>query len=251
MTALKLFCLIAFLIPIAGNCEGLKAHSELNDALVAYASGLDESASKLLRPLADNDIAIAQLLLARLYVHSPLLKRDCSGGLSLLVRSYSNGNAEAALELGHLYRRGHCVQKSGTKAVAAFRIAEELGHTEAPTALGRLYLGWDDIDPDHAAAVKWFKEGALMFDSEACYQLGRLYSGAGQIPPDFQEAYKWFEIAASFAFSSTYDYERALADRDRVRERLSPSEAIGASTRAKHEMQILISRNRMRRVARY
>lgn len=250
MTLLRFFCLIAFYNPIVANCDDLIANPGLNDALVAYAGGLDESASRLLRPLADRDIAIAQLLLARLYVHSPLVKRDCSGGINLLVRSSSNGNAEAAFELGHLYRRGHCVPTSGSKAVAAFRIAEELGHSQAPTALGGLYLGWDDVDANHSAAVEWFKKGALMFDSEACYQLGRLFSGASQIPPDFQEAYKWFEIAASFAFSASYDYERAIADRDRLREKMSPLQSIAASAQAKQELQTIISRNRMRRVAR-
>jgi TPR repeat protein len=229
--------------------DTFKLRSSYTEAMIAYVGGDDTKAFILLSPLAEQDVAIAQLFLARLLIHSPLIAQDCDLGVRWLARSLRNGSGEAAYDMGQLFRRGHCVEQSDLMALDAFLSADAMGYPDAPGAVGTLYLGTEEIAPNHQAAIQWLKKGAAMFDADACFQLGILYAGYGEIPRDDGEAYKWFDISASFAFSSSDRYERAIAYRDRIREKLSPMEVEQANADASRELISLLRRNRQRGVA--
>lgn len=251
MKILRLALTALFLLTALAEGKSLSDQPtfELNDALVAYASGADEKAVQLLPPFAEQEIAIAQWLLGRLYLYSPLIPRDCDAGVAMLVRSFANGNAEAGFDLGNLFRVGHCVRQSGSDAISALLQAHELGHTGAATALGELYLGGQDVEANHKVAAEWFQTGAAMFDTEACYQLGRLFSENSQLSRDYEEAYKWFGLASQFAPSFSEQHSRAVRARDRIREHLAPWQVQAASTEAHRELKLLVSRNRLRKTS--
>jgi uncharacterized protein len=242
-----LISLLLMLVPnLSRSNDNFTALSQFTEAMIAYAGGDDKKAFNLLFPLAEQDIAIAQLFLGRLLIHSPLIANDCDLGVHWLARSIRNGSGEAAYDMGQLFRRGHCVQQSDIRALDAFLSADAMGHPEAPGAVGNLYLGTEHVPPNHQAAIKWLKKGAAMFDADACFQLGILYTGYGENQRDDAEAYKWFDISASLAFSSSDRYERAIAYRDRIREQLSPMEVQQAGADATRDLIALLRLNRQR-----
>ena len=239
--------LLAGLLPCEGRCADRAdaPPTEFNDAIVAFASGEDAKAVALLSPLAERDVAIAQLLLSRLYLHSPLIPRDCDSGVKWLSKSGQNGNAEAAYDLGNLFRRGYCVWQSEERALEALLRAAALGHSAAASAIGDLYLGAGELAPDTIVAIEWFKRGAALFEYDASFALGLVFS-AGGITTDYREAYIWFDIAACYAFYASDHYEGAVTHRDAVRERLSPVEIAIARAEADRRLTTFVNENRKR-----
>lgn len=239
--------LLAGLLPYEGSCADRAdaPPTELNDAIVAFASGEDAKAVALLSPLAERDVAIAQLLLGRLYLHSPLIPRDCDNGVKWLSKSGQNGNAEAAYDLGNLFRRGYCVWQSEERALDSLLRAAALGHVTAAGVIGELYLGHGELAPNTSVAIEWFRKGAALFDYDSAFALGLLYS-AGGVTTDYREAYIWFDIAACYAFYASDHYEGAVTRRDAVRERLSPVEIAMARAETDRRLTTFLRENRLR-----
>lgn len=192
---------------------------ELNNALIEYVIGDKRRALELLTPLAKAGSSTAQLVLWRLYAD---VLHDCRSGLPWLERSAQAGNVEASYELGERYLRGDCVEANASTALGLFIAADNKDYPGAASHIGEIYLKTAAAGGDYEAAFQWFMRGATLYDMDACFHLGELYvNGWGVVRDDF-EALKWFDLSARLAANSSDELTRALAARDRVRERLTP-----------------------------
>jgi TPR repeat protein len=217
------------------------SNTELNEAVLAYAAGHDREALRRLHVLAAQDSPVAQFLLARLYLYSPVIPRDCKSGVQWAERSAVNGNSEAAYEVGNLYSRGHCVEKNESRAVTAYLRSGALGLPDGLRAAAELRLksGAGDI----AEAIAWLRQSAESLDALSCYHLGMIHleGRAGMVDP--VEAYKWFDAAAYFSSPSTSDYDLAIAARDRIREFMTPAEVRTVRLEADDMKRLLIEQS--------
>ena len=70
-----------------------------------------------------------------------------------------------------------------------------------------------------------------MTDASAQFNLGGMYANGEGVPHDNIEAHMWLNLAASR--SSGADRERTVAARDRVAERMTPTDLSEAQRRAR------------------
>lgn len=214
--------------------------TELNDGILAYAVGDHAEAIRLLLPFAENNQPVAELLLGRIYVHSPWAPHDCGSGAGWLARAADHGNAEAAFDLANLYKHGDCVAKSETTALHWFKKAAAEGHEAAPYAIAEIYLGSSDQAPDYAASIHWLLRAVKLLDGDACYRLGMMYTRGEGVNKDYEAAFKWFELSSLFSAHYGNEPEPAREARDRVREQLTPAQVALAKADADRMVAVLI-----------
>lgn len=107
------------------------------------------------------------------------------------------GNADAQLQLGHLYESGEGVPKDYAEAAKWYRKAAEQGIAEAQLYLGCSYATGRGVPKDSAEHLNWIRKAAQQGSSDAQVQLGLLYEIGQGVPKDFPEAYMWMSLAAT------------------------------------------------------
>ncbi|MBL9138687.1 MAG: sel1 repeat family protein, partial [Verrucomicrobiales bacterium] len=113
---------------------------------------------------------------------------------SALQIAAKNGDAEAQLKLGRMYRDGtDGLEKDLAKACEWWLKAALQGNAAAQGQLGRAYMRGLGVSADSTEAVKWFREGARNGDPWAQLFLGDAYEfGHGPLKKDQQLAVTWW-----------------------------------------------------------
>jgi uncharacterized protein len=96
------------------------------------------------------------------------------------------GNAEAMVDLGYLYARGHAVQRDPDQALRLYRQAADAGDAEGMNAVGYRYNYASP--PDYAAAVRWYCMAVLRGHTRAMNNLGILFANGQGVQRDIAEA---------------------------------------------------------------
>lgn len=124
--------------------------------------------------------------------------------LDTLVREISvrksratEGDIEAAFELGQIYDRGIGVKKDFNAAAQWYEHAAESGHPEAQFQLGSLYLEGAGVPLDEEIGALWMEAAATRGVPGAQNWLGAHLEGMGRI----EEARIWYERAAAHGHS--------------------------------------------------
>jgi uncharacterized protein len=192
--------------------------SDLIEGLTRYAMRDHAGAIEVLRPLADQDDAVAQEILGKIHLTGEGTTRDNIVAFKRFLQAAERGRAEAQLELGRMYRDGVGISADGNLAMYWFDLAAKQGAPDAYNAIGELYLGhpWEDA----AAARRFFLSGANLDHAGAMYNLGMIYLVGHGVTQDEIEAYKWFELSAQTAAGQERDI--ALRTLTTLRERLTP-----------------------------
>jgi TPR repeat protein len=140
-----------------------------------HAAGLQEArkaleqqefgrAARLLRPLAEQGDAAAQIELALLYFRGRGVPEDDAAAFRWFSRAAALGSTEAMYHVGNMYAFGHGVPKEESdpdqRAAQFYFEAARRGHTGAQHALGILYLTGKGVQQDRAEAEKWFRRAA-------------------------------------------------------------------------------------------
>ena len=106
-----------------------------------------------------------------------------AGSLADLRVRAEQGDAEAQVELGHMYANGDGVPEDDAEAVRWFRLTAEQGHVEAQFVLGILYAAGNGVPKDDAEALRWVRRAAEQGSARATYGLGVMYAtgAAGRV----------------------------------------------------------------------
>ena len=137
----------------------------LSEAEVAYNAKDYTKAGKLLRPLAEQ------------------------------------GNANAQLDLGIMYDLGQGVLQDYREAAKWYRLAAEQGNAIAQSSLGVIYRNGQGVLQNYQEAVKWIRLSAEQGNASAQSNLGAMYNTGQGVPQDYVRAHMWMNIANANADS--------------------------------------------------
>lgn len=118
-----------------------------------------------------------------------------------LRQAAENGDAEAQVQLGHIYDTGNGIPQDYGEAVRWYRKAAEQGHATGQNNLGAMYMDGTGVPQDGGEALKWLLQSADKGVVLAYLNLGFMYKLGKGIEKDFAEAYKWFMQAAELGYA--------------------------------------------------
>jgi len=175
----------------------------LEDGEAAYNRHDDQTALKILLPLADQGNAAAQRLLGEIY-------------------AYSVVDDQAAA-------------KWRIAAAESYRKAADKGDTEAQFQLGSMYHSGNGVRHDNDEAMKWYRKAADQGYGKAQYAVGLMYQrGSTSILglwPNAKEAYFWYSLALSSGVKLPTTRHDINTRRDEVATELSSEERAAVDKR--------------------
>jgi TPR repeat protein len=117
--------------------------------------------------------------------------------LRLLRPLAEQGVAGAQVNLGLMYENGSGVPQDYAEAVKWYRLAADQNHPRAQFLLGNMYANGRGVPQDGAEAVKWYGKAAEQGDAFALTNLGIMYATGNGVPQDDVLAHLWFNVAAA------------------------------------------------------
>lgn len=144
---------------------------------------------------------------------------EAGGGEKTIQDRAEEGDADAQLQLGHLYESGEGVPKDYTEAAKWYRKAAEQGNAEAQLYLGCSYATGRGVPKDSAEHLNWIRKAAQQGLADAQVQLGLLYEIGQEVPKDFAAAYMWMNLAATGG-NKEFGELRNLLEKRMTREQL-------------------------------
>ena len=148
------------------------------DANAAVGRGDYATALRLVRPLAEQGNALAEVLLGSMYE---------SGGGDQTYMGYADG---------------HGVPQNYAEAMKWYRLAAEQGNAYAQVILGARYAEGQGIPQNFTEAMKWYRKAAAQNDAKAQYNLGICYENGRGVVKDYLEAAKWYRNSAEQNYQS-------------------------------------------------
>jgi TPR repeat protein len=184
-------------IAVAFVIAGAATAGPYEDGVAAYEHGDYAKALRLLRPLAEQGNATAELHLGSMYHEGEGVPQDYTASLEWWSRAAGQGLAEGQFNLGLMYRTGQGVPQDDAEAVKWLQRAAWQGLAEAQTALGNMYAQLD----------------------------GPVASNG--LPRDYVQAHMWFNLAGAHGDAG------AVSLRDTVARRMTPDQIAEAQRLAR------------------
>ena len=121
---------------------------------------------------------------------------DFKKAFEIIKSIAEQGDASAQLDLASMYFNGEGVPKDNEEGVKWVRKAAEQGDPEAQAMLGGIYSA-DNLAPrDYSEAVKWWRKAAEQGDPGSQLDLGVMYELGLGVRRDLIEAHKWKNLSA-------------------------------------------------------
>ena len=143
-------------------------------------------------------------------------KRILAGNDAAALKALAGqGNADAAVKLGHFYHTAKGVPQEYVEAVKWYRKAGEAGNSEGQLWLGYMYENGLGVDKDYTEAVKWYRKAADAGNPGGEVQIGHFYRAGSIVARDYSEAVKWYRKATDAGYPDGqawlgYMYENGL-----------------------------------------
>jgi TPR repeat protein len=182
---------------LAVGFAGSVAAGTFEDAVAAYEREEYATALRLLRPLADQGSAEAQLKLGTMYDEGWGVSQDHAAALRWYRKAADQSNAPAQYILGAVYLDGVFVPQDYAVAASWFRKAADQGIDGAQYHLGNMYFYGRSVLQDDVAAVGWYRKAAYQGYAPAQFNLGGMYYKGRGVPQDYVTAHMWFNLAAA------------------------------------------------------
>ena len=194
----------------AGPYEDGRAAFERRD----YATAL-----KLLKPLAEQGHADAELSLGMMYDNGQGVPQDYAEAMKWYRKAADQGGAGAQAALGDMYGQGRFGQGGGwavptdfVEAAKWYRKAADQGLAGAQAVLGFMYLKERGVPQDYAEAMKWYRKAADQGHAVAQVSLGLMYEMGQGVPTDYVEAVRWYRKAADQGYAVAQYYLGVIYD---------------------------------------
>jgi hypothetical protein len=129
----------------------------------AYQKGKYAAAMKIMRPLADQGDARAQVTVALMYYHGRGVRQDDPEALRWFRLAGDQGDAYAQFNLGVMYGEGQGVPQDNNQAAEWYRLAADQNNAQAQYNLGLWYAEGEDGTQDLVSAHMWFNLAAARF----------------------------------------------------------------------------------------
>jgi uncharacterized protein len=132
--------------------HGNNAANPLSEGLAAYKRGDYVTVMRLLRPLADQGVVLAQFSLGLMYANGKGVPQDSTQAANWFRKAADQGNADAQANLGAMYAKGKGVSQDSIQAVDWFRKAADQGNADAQASLGWMYATGQGVPQDFVQA---------------------------------------------------------------------------------------------------
>jgi len=168
---------------------------------------------------------------------------DYATALRIMRELAEQGNAAAQLILGFMYDTGRGVPQDYKEAVSWYRKAADQGFGVAQFNLGHMYSKGEGVPQDYTEAARWYRKAANEGDAVAQFNLGQMYSkGEGVIQTnlgnmyvlgwgvtqDYVQAHMWYNLAAAQGQKDAGKWRDSLA------EKMTPAQIAEAQTLARY-----------------
>jgi TPR repeat protein len=125
------------------------------------------------------------------------MRDDYVEAARLFKRAADQGNADAQLYLGMLYREGKGLPRNDDESGVRFRKAAEQGSSEAQFNLGLMYYEGNGVPQDLAESARWYRLAARQGNGYAQTNLAHLYAEGLGVNRDDVRAHAWLYLAAT------------------------------------------------------
>jgi len=161
-----------------------------------YRQGLgvtptDEEAIRWYRKAAENGVPEGQHAVAGAYFEGKTLPHSLEQAIAWWSRAASAGLAAAQYNLGLVYARGLGAGRDERSAREWFEQAAGQGHTGAQFALGVMYAYGQGVERDADRASQWFEQAAKQGMPEAQYNVAALAKAKQERPVDPHAVQEW------------------------------------------------------------
>lgn len=173
----------------------------------ALNHGDDVGAIKCLQPFADAGNAKAEMLLGTVYATVNLPSHDPEKSAYWTRKAAEQGDIDAQVRAGYLFRQGEGVPKDLAESVRWFRAAAVRGNQYAEIQLALMYFkGWG-TPRDAGQALAWERKaaeqgGPLVLTAEE--SIAGIYLKGDGVPQDYAEAARWLRKAAEHGSPNSY-----------------------------------------------
>jgi uncharacterized protein len=172
---------------------GAAVAGPLEDGIAAYQHDDYATALRLLRPLAEQGTAEAQVPLGFMYHDGEGVPKDYVQAAGWFRKAAEQGDIAAQAALGDMYLEGEGVPKDDAQAARWLQKPAEQGLPAAQSALA----GLDDKAKKYADALKWYRLAAAQGDAEAQNNLGNMYETGRGVTQSYADPAKWYRLAAN------------------------------------------------------
>ena len=129
---------------------------------------------------------------------------DYAAAMQILRPLAEQGNARAQLGLGLMYGQGQGVPQDYAQAVIWYSKAAYQGDADLQTALGGMYASGLGVPQDDGQSAAWFQMAANQGQTMAQGALGLRYVAGKGVPRDYILAYMWLNLAAAHETYAPY-----------------------------------------------
>jgi TPR repeat protein len=173
------------------------------------------------RKAAQQGHPVAQYYLGKIYErYYKGVETDYAESLNWYLKAGEQEYAPAELALGQKFSgRNYGFERNPSKAIYWFHRAAEHGNPEAETEVCKSDLGENGAPVSYPDALKWCSLAAEQWEPAGQAILGTMYEKGLGVARDLVQAYVWFYVASMRGTS-----EEAVEGRDRLAEKLSPSQ---------------------------
>lgn len=168
----------------------------LEDGKAAYLANDYARAYEILKPLAEQGDADAQITLGIMYDYGQGVAKDDAIATEWYRKAALHGIPTVQHNLGVKYFEGIGIEKDYAEAARWWRMAAALGFAESQYSLGEMYAWGLGPAKDEAAAARWYLAAAEQGHTLAQYRLGVMYAAGRGVPLDHGSAYRWLRMAA-------------------------------------------------------
>ena len=165
-----------------------------------YGHGVEKSASESIKwylMAAEQGVPLVQHDMGVKYFQGQGVEQNYDEAAKWWEMSANAGIADSQFNLGLMYYRGIGIEKDYVKAAKLFEDAAEQGHGNAQYSLAVMYAFGQSKEKSYSTALQWFNKAAEQKVAQAQFNLGVFNENGYGLAKDLNKAREWYQLAAN------------------------------------------------------
>ena len=204
---------IEILKPLAENGN---AQAQITMGLMYdYGHGVEKSASESIKwylMAAEQGVPLVQHDMGVKYFQGQGVEQNYDEAAKWWEMSANAGIADSQFNLGLMYYRGIGIEKDYVKAGKLFEAAANQGHGNAQYSLAVMYAFGQSKEKNYANALKWFNKAAEQKVAQAQFNLGVFNENGYGLEKDLDKAREWYQLAANQGLQEAIEKLKSLPE---------------------------------------
>jgi TPR repeat protein len=207
---------LSILKPLAENGN---AQAQITMGLMYdYGHGVEKSASESVKwylMAAEQGVPLVQHDMGVKYFQGQGVEQNYDEAAKWWEMSSNAGIADSQFNLGLMYYRGIGIEKDYVKAAKLFEAAAEQGHGNAQYSLAVMYAFGQSKGKNYTTALKWFYKAAEQNVAQAQFNLGVFNENGYGLTKDLNKAREWYELAADQGLQEAIEKLKTLPNQEK------------------------------------